>query len=74
MAYWVVLAFSVLLMVTGFIVPPMGVIDGSVLIGVGMIMLFTCMCMIIISGIRAKLSYDADDKKIEFETKKDEQE
>lgn len=73
-AYWFVLVFSIIVMVAGFLVPPMGVIDGSVLIGVGMIMLFTCLCMIIISGVSAKLSYDADDKKIEFETKKDEQE
>ena len=68
-AYWSVLIVSIVLMVSGFLVPPMGVIDGSVLIGVGMLMLFTCLCMAIISGINAKVSYDADDKKIEIETK-----
>lgn len=34
-AFWVCLIASVVLMVAGFIVPPTGVIDGSVLKGVG---------------------------------------
>lgn len=72
--YWFVLIFSILLMVAGFLVPPMGVIDGSVLIGVGLVMIFTCVSMAIISGINTKISVDADDKKVEIETSKKEEE
>ncbi len=38
--FYINLAVSILLMVVGFLVPPMGVIDGSVLTAVGLLLMF----------------------------------
>ncbi len=42
-AFWVCLVASVALFIGGFIVPPMGVIDGSVLKAVGMLLAFAAL-------------------------------
>lgn len=39
--YYFNLAVSVLLIVGGFLVPPVGIIDGSVLTAVGMLLMFS---------------------------------
>lgn len=39
-AFWICLITSIILFVGGFLVPPMGVIDGSVLKAVGMLLGF----------------------------------
>lgn len=38
--FYVLLAVSVLLIIGGFLVPPIGVIDGSVLSAVGLLLMF----------------------------------
>lgn len=45
--FWVCLAASVLLIVAGFIVPPRGVIDGSVLTAVGELFGFATLAAVI---------------------------
>lgn len=45
-AFWICLVASVLLIVGGFFVPPMGVIDGSVLQAVGLLLGFGTIGMI----------------------------
>lgn len=46
LTFWVSLATSVALLVAGFCVPPMGVIDGSVLSAVGILFGFAALAQI----------------------------
>ena len=39
-AFWATLITAIVLMITGFFMPPIGVIDGSVVAGVGMLILW----------------------------------
>lgn len=64
------LVISVILIVAGFCVPPMGVIDGSVLIAVGELMLFVNIPVFFAhaSGNKVEASLDLDDKEIKLST------
>ena len=64
------LVISVILIVAGFCVPPMGVIDGSVLIAVGELMLFVNIPVFFAhaSGNKVEASLDFDDKEIKLST------
>lgn len=44
--FWITLTVSIILIVTGFFVPPMGIIDGSVITAVGELLGFGTIGMI----------------------------
>ena len=44
--FWITLSISIILIVTGFFVPPMGIIDGSVITAVGELLGFGALSMI----------------------------
>ncbi len=44
--FWITLSVSIILFITGFFVPPMGVIDGSVITAVGELLGFGALGMI----------------------------
>lgn len=44
--FYITLAISLLLVVAGFFVPPVGVIDGSVLTAVGLLLMFATLAQI----------------------------
>lgn len=44
--FYIILATSLMLIVGGFIVPPVGVIDGSVLTAVGLLLMFAALAQI----------------------------
>lgn len=44
--FYITLAISLLLVVAGFMVPPLGVIDGSVLTAVGLLLMFATLAQI----------------------------
>lgn len=48
-SFWVCLSFSILFGAAGFIVPPTGVIDGSVLMLIGVLFLFATLGTVIVS-------------------------
>ena len=59
-AFWVCLIISIVLVVSGFVVPPTGVIDGSVLKAVGELFAFATLWVVykaIQKGIDAKLTH-----------------
>lgn len=60
------LVASIALIVAGFCVPPTGVVDGSVLIAVGELMLFVNIPVFFAhaSGNKVEASLDLDDKQI----------
>lgn len=65
--WWKVsLVASIALIVAGFCVPPTGVVDGSVLIAVGELMLFVNIPVFFAhaSGNKVEASLDLDDKQI----------
>ena len=45
-SFYVILLVSVMLIVVGFFIPPVGVIDGSVLTAVGLLLLFAVVARI----------------------------
>lgn len=47
LAFWVCLIFSIALIIGSFFVPPMGVIDGTVLAGVGELFGFATLATVI---------------------------
>ena len=54
-------AVSIILIVAGFIVPPMGVIDGSVLTAVGLLLAFGALFAVIDAiekGVDAKMTHN----------------
>lgn len=58
-AFWICEITSVVMFIAGFFVPPMGVVDGSVLTGIGLLMGFGTIAMlpdIIAAGHSAKVS------------------
>lgn len=63
-AYWATMIISVLLFVTGFLMPPMGQIHPTVLYACGALMLFTTIFLFILSRMNVRFSADLDDKKI----------
>lgn len=63
-SFWVCLVVSLVLIILGFIVPPMGKIDGSVLSAVGEIFAFATLATVA-DAIRQ--GYDAKIKKGELE-------
>lgn len=63
-SFWVCLIVSLVLIVLGFVVPPMGVIDGSVLTAVGEIFGFATLGVV---ADAIKEGYDAKIKKGEVE-------
>lgn len=63
-SFWVCLIVSLILIVLGFIVPPMGKIDGSVLTAVGEIFGFATLAVV---ADAIKEGYDAKVKKGDFE-------
>lgn len=73
-AFWLCLVSSICLFVAGFFVPPLGVIDGSVLKAVGILFGFAVLAQIptiIESAEYAKITHG--DTTIEVDTKHDEQ-
>ena len=74
-AYWATFIISTALFVAGFLFPPPGEIHNSVLIAVGMLMLFTTISMAISHKTPVKLNLDAAKKKLSLSTSdnKDEQ-
>lgn len=57
--FWICFVVSIGLEAAGFVVPPMGVIDGSVLKGVGLLLAFPtlwCVYQAIEKGIDAKIT------------------
>ncbi len=44
--FWITLIISIILLITGFFVPPMGIIDGSVITAVGELLGFGALGMI----------------------------
>lgn len=44
--FYITLAISLVLVVAGFMVPPLGVIDGSVLTAVGLLLMFATLAQI----------------------------
>ena len=44
--FWICLIVSVGLLIGGFFVPPMGVVDGSVLTGVGLLIVFALLAQL----------------------------
>lgn len=64
------LVASIALIVAGFCVPPTGVVDGSVLIAVGELMLFVNVPVFFAhaSGNKVEASLDLDDKQISIKT------
>lgn len=63
-SFWVCLLVSLSLIILGFIVPPMGTIDPSVLTAVGEIFAFATLAVV---GDAIKEGYDAKVKKGELE-------
>lgn len=58
-AFWICEITSVVMFIAGFFVPPMGVVDGSVLTGIGLLMGFGTIAMlpdIIAAGHSARIS------------------
>lgn len=59
-AFWVCLGISAALLVAGFLVPPMGIVDGSVLTGVGELAGFATLAVAahaIDTGLNAKVTH-----------------
>lgn len=59
-AFWVCLTISIGLIVAGFFVPPMGIIDGSVLTAVGELFAFAALGAgwdAVMSGYKAKIQH-----------------
>lgn len=44
--FYVTLTFSLMLIVGGFLVPPVGIIDGSVLTAVGLLLMFAVLAQV----------------------------
>lgn len=63
-SFWVCLLTSLILLLLGFVVPPMGIIDGSVLKGVGELFGFATLAVV---ADAIKEGYDAKFKKGEIE-------
>lgn len=73
-AFWICLVVSITLTVAGFIVPPTGEIDGSVLTAVGELFGFAalwCVYVAIERGIDAKITHN--DTTIEFNNDNDDE-
>lgn len=70
--YWVGFLVSIGLLVVGFILPPQGVIDGTVLIAVAEIMLALDIPVFFAFATvnKVKASVDLDDKKLEISSEK----
>jgi len=69
-AFWICSAISAVLLIAGFILPPRGVIDNSVLIGVGELFSFAALAVVpsaIREGRSIKMSYK--DTKVEIGSK-----
>lgn len=66
--YWVLIFLSFVLLVAGFIVPPLGIIDGSVLIGIGELLGFSALGLL--PGIASTISIKKGDASIDVTTKK----
>lgn len=62
-AYILATIFSVSLFTIGFFVPPMGKIDGSVLIAGGSVMLFTLAYIALAFHSNVQMEVDIDDRK-----------
>lgn len=75
--FHILTAFAVLLIVASFILPPMGVVDGSVLAAVGEIFAFASLGTVIAAidkGVDAKVKHGDTELTIgDFENKKDEE-
>lgn len=59
--FWILSGFSIALITAGFIVPPTGVIDGSVLVGVGEIFAFAALGAVIKAidmGLSARVQHN----------------
>lgn len=69
-AFLVALAISAILFIVGFFLPPMGKIDGSVLIAGGSIMLFTLLYIALVYNAGVSLGVDLDDKTVTLSTQK----
>lgn len=48
-SFWICLTFAIIFGIAGFLVPPMGVIDGSVLMFIGVLFLFATLGTVIVS-------------------------
>ena len=70
-AYTVASVFAIAIFTIGFFVPPMGKIDGSVLIAGGSVMIFTLAVIAIYYNANIKLEFDLDDRKATISTQKD---
>lgn len=59
-SFWICLVISILLIITGFLIPPKGIIDGSVLTAVGELWAFATLALVyhsISMGIDARIKY-----------------
>ena len=67
--FYITFALSVLLIVSGFLIPPTGVIDGSVLTAVGELLMFSVIARIHSEAIKAgrSVKIQKGDSSIEIE-------
>lgn len=59
--FWILSGFAIVLITAGFLVPPMGVIDGSVLKAVGEVFAFAALGTVILAiekGLPAKVQHN----------------
>lgn len=66
--YWVTLTFSIIIFSAGFICPPIGHIDGTVLIAVGIIAIYHLAYTAIKGNRPVTLKLDADDHSLSLST------
>lgn len=67
--YWVLIFLCFVLLVTSFFLPPMGIIDPSVLKGIAEILGFSCLGLL--PGLAETISLRKGDASIDITTKKD---
>lgn len=76
-AFWITLISSIGLIVGGFFVPPMGIIDGSILTAVGELLGFSSIATLIHaieSGLDAKFTHNNTTVEINNDSNKPEEE
>lgn len=68
--YWVTMVFSIALSIAGFVCPPLGHIDLSVLAVIGMVMVYHLAYTAIKAKTPVTLKLDADDHSLSLSTHK----
>lgn len=66
--YWTTVSFSIIIFIAGFVCPPIGHIDGTVLIAAGALMIYHLAYTAIKGNKPVTLKLDADDHSLSLST------